>query len=204
MEVLEQQREYIIDGGFMIDPETGEILGMLDTTDRFEVKAQDDAEWVLKKMLSAEADMAAIDNMPDVIRAKAVLENAEKLKKEQQCKLDWLHRRFDNELGEFARRQLEGQKGKTLKTIYGSISLRVKKGGLKVLDPAKALLMAKMDYPHAVKTTESFLISMLTDSEKETLVKGLTGTVWTDEDEARKAFTVEPDSETVTVKTGVA
>jgi hypothetical protein len=204
MEVLEQQREYIIDGGFMIDPETGEILGMLDTTDRFEVKAQDDAEWVLKKMLSAEADMAAIDNMPDVIKAKAVLENAEKMKREQQRKLDWLHRRFDNELGEFARRQLEGQKGKTFKTIYGSISLRVKKGGLKVLDPAKALLMAKMDYPHAVKTTESFLISMLTDSEKETLVKGLTGTVWTDEDEARKAFTVDPDSETVTVKTGVA
>lgn len=197
----------VIDG-YRIDIDTGEVLGYAEEPPEFTVHDEDSANWVLGKMLDAESQLAAIETSAEVIRARAVLENAAKLRKEQERKLSWWHKRFDNELGEFARKRLEGQKTKTLKTLLGSISLRVKKGGLKVLFPDIALRCAKAyQWDEAVKTTESFLISNLSDEHRQLIATGIASYTngdpgWYDE-LILQGFTVEPDSETVTVKTGI-
>ena len=133
--------------GALYDAETGEFLAFVDRAAAFAVVDQASAEWVLGKMLDAEAALAAVLQSPEVLRAKAVLANAEALQKASASRLDSLHRRFDGELGDYARRELEGKKGRTLKTLLGSISLKTVKGGLRVADEAKALAWAKAPPP---------------------------------------------------------
>ncbi len=181
------------DNGMIVDIETGEILGLVQ--EQFAVDDRASADWVLGKMLAEEAAMAAVDLTEAVIHARAILANAEALKKEKQRRLDYLHYRFDGELGEFARVQMNGSPSRTFKTINGSISLRSVKGGLRVKDEASALDTAnRHGWSNAVKVTEKFLISQLTPQQKQ-LARSIAGHT--------TAFEIVPDRETVTIKTGV-
>jgi hypothetical protein len=191
-------------GGYLVDELTGEVLGFAQKPDdKFLPTTEEGVNWVLNKMLKAEAAIAAIQHSPEVLAAKAIVENAGKLQTEHSKKLEWLHQHFDADLGEYARIQLDGKKGRTFKTIYGSISLRTIPEKVKVQDPEAAVAVAKEFYPEAVKTVESFLISKLNDDAIEEIRKGLRGTAWGHDDPARKAFMIEPAKETVTIKTGV-
>jgi hypothetical protein len=189
--------------GFLYDSETGELLGAALPQPAFVVDSEEAASWVLGKILDAEAAVAAIDSTPDVIRARAVLENAERIRKERAARLDWLKRRFEPELGAFARKQLDGKKTKTWKTVLGSVSLKTKNGGVRMTDEARALAWAKMHAPEAVKTTERFLISELPDEALTTIVRALNGPATPDEEPLRAAFELVQDDETVHIKTGV-
>jgi hypothetical protein len=182
----------IIDG-MIVDIETGEVLGLAEKPE-FTVKDEDSANWVLGKMLALESDIVAIETSARVIEAKAILANAAAMKKDASKRLEWLHARFTAEIGEWARPQLEGKKTKTLKTLLGAISFRVKKGGLRVADKDKALDWAKSNTPNAIKVTEEFQISLLSDI----------GRALAEADSGNGAFEVIPDAESVTIKTGVS
>jgi hypothetical protein len=225
-------RTLIEEDGFVFDAETGEILAAPDDApasvrERFAIVDQSSAEWVLNKMLQAEADYAAIGHHPDVIRAHAIIDHAEAMKRERMRRIEGLHRRFDAELGEFARTQLAGKKTKTWKTVLGSVALKIKKGGLKVADKALALAWAEEFNADAIKVEKSFLISAIGDAQKAEVARIVTMTdeefdtlaaemasdpdvetesvtsYIADRRAIRSAFRVEPDREDVIVKTGV-
>lgn len=190
--------------GYLCDEETGEILGLATPTPEFAVTDRASAEWVLDRILRAEADLAAVDHSPAVIHARAVIENADSIRAERRRRVDWLRRRFGAELGEFARRQLAGGKSRTWKSPVGAISLRTVRGGLRVVDAEAALRVARVAYPHAVKRTEEFRVSLLTPDERDDLLRGLAPGGWSADEEAHAAFAVAPDEERVDVRTGVA
>ncbi len=177
--------------GMWVNIDTGEIVDIQTPAgpdQPFIPQTETEVEWVLGKMATAEALLVSIQTRPEVLQAKAVLANAAKMEKEAARKLDWLHARFDPDLGEFARKQLEGKKGKTWKSVLGSIALRLQKGKVKVENPELALEWAKAFDPEAIKTTEEFQISRATNLVEDDLPIG---------------FIKTPDEEKVTVKTGV-
>jgi hypothetical protein len=178
--------------GMWVNLDTGEIIDIetpAGPDQPFIPQTEQEVEWVLGKMATAEALLLSIRTRPEVLQAKAVLANAAKMEKEAARKLDWLHARFDPDLGEFARKQLEGKKTKTWKSVLGSIALRIQKGRVKVENPELALEWAKAYDPDAIKTTEEFQISRATKLEEDNLPVG---------------FIKTADEEKVTVKTGVA
>lgn len=178
--------------GMWVNIDTGEVLDIetpAGPDQPFIPQTEQEVEWVLGKMSTAEALLLSIQTRPEVLQAKAVLANAAKMEKEAARKLDWLHARFDPDLGEFARKQLEGKKTKTWKSVLGSIALRIQKGKVKVENPELALEWAKAFDPEAIKTTEEFQISRATKLEEDNLPVG---------------FIKTADEEKVTVKTGVA
>ncbi|AIE83509.1 host-nuclease inhibitor Gam family protein [Fimbriimonas ginsengisoli] len=197
----EVPRETEIHGDYIVDVETGEVVGMVDMAPKFAVTDADSANWVLGKMLQAEAEVAAIDNSALVIHARAVLTNAERMKRDRLGRLNWLHLRFDAELGEYARNELKGKKSKTFKTLLGSISLVANAGGLAVVKKGEATALEiakKLGFTNAVKTSEEFQISKLTAEQKAALTEAVRkGEV------APGGFEVKPPSEKVTVTTGV-
>ena len=202
---IEQEAAPVVIDGYLIDQETGEVLGHVEVKSQFQVTDRKSAEWVLEKILNAESDVLAVEETPTVIAARAILSNAEKIKKERQARADWLRTRFEPELGHWAKQALEetGGKSKTIKTLFGSISLRTVKGGVRVLDKEFALELAKKEYPDAVKVSEEFQISKLTDEQKREIEVGLAGTIWPSDDTYRRAFDLKPETEAITIKTGV-
>lgn len=196
-ETLQSNTEVI--DGFIVDTETGEVLGFVEQPTEFLVTDEDSCNWVLKKMLKVEADIMSIDNSADVLAADAVLRNATALRRVKEKRLEYLHKRFDAELGEYARGQLQGKKERTFKTIFGAIALRFVKGGLRVADKTLALRWATTAAPDAIKVTEEFQISQLSAAQKEEIVKRLNA----EADPNLAAFKIEPDRETIAVTTGV-
>lgn len=201
MQTLESNT--IVIDGFTCDAETGEILGHADIKEQFIPRTPEEVEWVLSKIGKAESALAAVDGHPDVIWAKAILANAEAQRREQAKKLDWLHKRFEADLHQFAAKVLEGQKSRTYKTPVGSIALRTVKGGLRVADPAKALEVAKYLYPEAVKVTEEFRITLLTEEHRASVEAFVRSPDTDPSDEVNIAFRLDPDVEKATIKTGV-
>lgn len=197
----EIQPEIINVDGYLIDSTTGEVVGMVEA-EQFQVNDESSLNWVLSKMLQCEASISAVDTTEAVIHARAILDNAAKIKAEKEKRLTWLRARFEPDIHQYAAQILEGQKSRTHKTIYGSVSLRSVKGGLRVSDPAKALEWAKIYAPEAVKVTESFGISLLPEEKRKTLSDPLSNATAT-VDALRGAFEVVPDRENVTIKTGV-
>lgn len=197
MQTLESNT--IVIDGFTCDAETGEILGHADIKEQFIPRTPEEVEWVLSKIGKAESALAAVDGHPDVIWAKAILANAEAQRREQAKKLDWLHKRFEADLHQFAAKVLEGQKSRTYKTPVGSISLRTVKGGLRVADPEAAVHWAKGYCPTAVKVIETFQISLLDEVARATAENGLKLGDWA----CTTAFALVGDTEKVTLKTGV-
>lgn len=187
----EQIQTEVIDG-YIIDIESGEILGLAQP--EFHVTDEDSANWVLEKIMDEEVDMVRLET-----KLKALQENIQSQIQTKQRRAEWLRMKFGPELEQFARKQLEGQKAKTLKMDYGQLSLRTVKGGLRVKDADAALMVAKLrGWDNAIKVKETFQISGLTDEQKEAI--GTAGSVFSDE---AQAFEIKPDSETFTVKTGV-
>lgn len=180
----------ILIDGLIIDIESGEIVGQ--ERPEFRVTDEASAEWVLEKIMNAEADAAR-----DKIKLKAVVERLEAAIKASEKRAEWFRNRYVGELEEFARERLEGAKTKTLKLTWGSISFRTVKGGLRVADPEAALEWAKQYAPESVKVSESFQITKLPDNWREDLL------VSSPEDLAERGFAVAADSEAVSIKTGV-
>lgn len=180
--------------GLWTDPDTGEVLE-IDRKPDFQIVDDESAEWVLERFMNAELDKARIQ-----AKRKALIENLDKQEADADRRIAGLHWRFGSDLEHYAATALEGQKTKTLKLAYGSLSFRSVKGGLRVNDKSAALVWAKGFCPEAIKTTEEFQISLLPDDKRAELVAkwrpALEGVVV-------QAFEVKPDETKFTVKTGL-
>jgi len=191
-ETISPESTMVIDG-MIVDIETGEVVGV-DAPEEFRVKDEDSFNWVMGKMLDADSRIASILTHPEVVKAKAILANAERITKDAQNRKTWFEKRFGAELAEYAKAQIEGGKSKTFKTVLGAISFRTKKGGLRVEDKEKALETAQVNgWTNAIKVTEEFQISKLDPAQKELA-----------EAKLLPGFTVEPDTETWSITTGVS
>ena len=190
------------DGDYWADTRYGDFVAFV-VPEGFQVRTLDDFNWVMRRMLAVESQIMAVEQSADVIAAKAIVKNAAAMRDRLYKRYASLENFFGPDLGEFARQQLEGKKERTFYSPFGSVGLRKKAGGLKILDKDVALSVAKMEYPDAVKVTEEFQISKLTAAQKQEAIDGLSGSLWAESDLMRKAFAVEPPSETVTIKTGV-
>jgi len=177
----------IIDG-LIWDVETGECLGPVRST--FKIATKEDAEWVLIKLQTCESEIQAIDKTPSVIAARALIANAESMKKDLERRYASIERRFGPELANWARTQLVG-KAKTFKTLFGSVSFRAVPDKIKVADEELAVAWAKVHAPAAIKTTHKFLISEAKDK------------INMDDALAKKAFVTEKGGESFAIKTGV-
>lgn len=143
---------HIVVDGFVVDTETGEVLRPV-VEDGFAVDSSDRLDWVLRRMGELEAAMVAVEQTDAVIHARAVLANAEQLKADFKRRLDSLHWRFDSEVEHYARQQLAGEKGRTLKSLYGSVSFRSVPSRISIGDADLASIALSARYPRALSVT---------------------------------------------------
>jgi len=187
----------IIQDGFIVDQETGEVLGLAEMPKPdFAVTDEESFNWVMKRILTAEADIQAVKTNSEVIAARAIVANADAIEKQARKKLEWLHTRFTPEIGEYAK-QFITDKCKTFKTVLGSVSFRKVPSKYIVTNEENAIALAEKMCPDAVKVKKSFLISQATP---EFIEECFRGAIETGEMEA---FDIVLESETVTIKTGV-
>ena len=141
----------------------------------------------MEKIQDAEAELLAID-----AQYRAIIERYEGAKKRKQALVDWRRGFFGPLIENYAKTKLDG-KTKYVETPFGRCQWRTKKGGLRVADKDLALEFAKAEgFTGAIKVTESFLISGLTDMEKSIIAE-----------KNPDGFLLEFDSETFDINTGV-
>lgn len=164
--IHDADKETFIVDGYVVDPETGEVLGFEEPPQQkqdFEVVDVESAEWVMRKMLEADSAIKAVDGAADVILARSILEQSDKLKAPHRKKIEWLQARFGHDLEMVARANLP-KKGKTWSCLYGSVSFRAVKAKLdiKVLDRACKWLAAH--FPATIRL-EADLDQLLPDDQ---------------------------------------
>lgn len=144
--------------GFIVNVETGEVLGHIDTGDQFAVTDLKSAEWVLEKMQAQDSEIAGLG-----LRRQAIIDQLDSMVRDNKRRRDWLEYRFGNDLMAFADDALKDAKSKSLKTPYGTLGFRLNPGSIKVREEAKeyAVTWAKEHAPDAVKVTESILVTPL-------------------------------------------
>jgi len=180
--------EPIVENGYLVDPTTGEVLGLAEMPKpEFAVTDEESFNWVMKKILNAEADIQAVKTNSEVIAARAIVANADAIEKQARKKLEWLHTRFTAEIGEYAK-QFVTDKCKTFKSVLGSVSFRKVPSKYVVKEYADPIAIAETVCPAAVKVEKKFLISQATPEFLK---------------EFPAVFELVPESETVTIKTGV-
>jgi len=174
---------YQIIDNLVVDTETGEVLGNAITEGV--IDSHSSLEAVLEKIGEVEAMLAA-----QQLRHQAILENCRKLEVKTASYLAYLKGMYNAPIEAYAKTRLEGQKSKTLTTPYGSVSFRTVKGGLKVVDKGMALATAhKLGMMEAIKVTEEFQISRLTDEQREAIATTLP-----------EGFEMVADKETMSIK----
>mgnify|MGYP006921335240 CR=1 FL=1 len=168
----------VIQDGYKLDSETGEILGLAEPFQVHDVKS---AEWVLEKMQEAEAQARAYET-----QAADIMTNLAKLTKFHRSKAEWLRACYGSQLEEVARENLP--KGKrTWSSLFGSVAFRTTAPRLDIVDEADAIAWAKAYYPEAVKVKESLLKSNIPTDETYPPNSGIV---------------YVPEGESVTIKVG--
>jgi hypothetical protein len=206
---MNEPQTQIEENGFLIDAETGEVVGLAGVKEDFTVTDEKSADWVLEKLMDSETQVARLN-----IKLKALTENIQTQIKAEERKQNFLKFKFGPALEHFARVALEGKKTKTLPLTFGKLSLRTVKGGLRVADAQKALEWAKNFFPGAIKVTETFQISLVPDGVKGEIDLALTDETAFAEGQpghqegwreiAKEAFEIKPDEEKFDIKTGVS
>jgi hypothetical protein len=173
---------YQIVDNFVVDQD-GVILGEVVTEGA--IASQEALEVVLERMADVESQLVALK-----AKHEAIIENCRKLEVKKASYLAYLKGAYSNPIEAYAKSRLEGQKTKTITTPYGSVSFRTVKGGLKVIDKGLALATAhKLGMVEAIKVTEEFQISKLTDEQRDAIATTLP-----------EGFEMVPDKETMSIK----
>ena len=185
--MTEQIEKTLIEGSWY-DTETGEYLG--EDIQAFTINDDSILEWVMERIFNAESAKSAEEAKLEALKA-----NCERKIKRASAKVEWYRARFSAEIENYAKTKLDG-KSKFVDNAYGRVSFRTKKGGLRVTDKDMALTCAKaFRWDNAIKVTEEFQISKLTEEQKQALTGG--------ELPSGSGFIIEPDSETMTITTGI-
>lgn len=156
----------VLSDRWIVNPLTGEILGMVEpdvgrTDDAgneapFRVRDRGSAEWVLERIFEAELELEALAR-----RREILLENIAATSRPIVHRIAWLRKRFEPELEEWARRELEGQKTRTIRTPFGTLAFRKRPKKISVRDEELAIAWAEEHRPAAVKVTKKILVSAL-------------------------------------------
>lgn len=158
--------------------------------DQFSVKDDSSLEWVMQKFFDAEHDLKSEEAKIDAIMKTYAQRRGRKL-----ARLNWLKARFTPEIEAYAKTKLSG-KTKYIDTPFGRIAWRIQKGGLRVVDKAAALSLAKANvWSNAVKVTEEFQISQLT-AEQLTQIQAYC----TKSPKEEIGFELTPDTEVCSIK----
>ena len=174
--------EYTIIENYVVDQD-GEVLG--NVVESGAIANLTALEAVLQKIQQVQLDL----NGQEAILNK-MIEQQQKITARKRSYLDYLQNTYMTPIEAFAQGYVANEKSKTINTMYGSVSVRTVKGGLKVADANLALSVAqKRGWVEAIKVSESFLISKLTDNQRQELIENLP-----------EGFEVTADKEVVTVK----
>lgn len=152
-------REAIWSGRFLVEVGTGEVLAV-EQPEGFAVRDRASAEWVLERIFDAEADDAALEE-----RKRILVRNIERMQEAQRRRAAWLRRRFEPELREWARAELEGKRGRTIRTPFGTLSFRKGRRRVVVEDEDGAVAWARRHRPEAVRVEERLLVSRLAEGD---------------------------------------
>jgi len=173
---------YQIVDNFVVDQD-GVVLGEVVTEGA--IASQEALEVVLERMADVESQLVALKT-----KHEAIIENCRKLEVKKASYLAYLRGVYSNPIEAYAKSRLEGQKTRTLTTPYGQVSFRTVKGGLKVIDKGLALASAhKLGMVEAIKVTEEFQISKLTDEQRDAIATTLP-----------EGFEMVPDRESMSIK----
>jgi hypothetical protein len=184
---LEHQEATVVQDGYVIGIESGEVYGLAEEPKQFTVDSATAAEWVLEKLSEAEGRVVGLK-----AELAGITERFASRIKEQENRAAWLRARFGGELEEFAKSQLDG-KSKTWKGTFGSIGFRSTAARVTVADQDRAVAWASVDCPDAIKVARSVLVSNIPDSVKALML----------EQGAPDGFDIVPAGESVTIKTVV-
>lgn len=160
--------------GMLIDDVTGEVIGLaiemahdLSEPQRFYIDSRNAAEWVMQRMFDEDAKLKSVNDQRAVINARL-----DKMANERSRRLEWIHRRFDAELADFAAQDLADTNSrlKTWRCAWGEVAFRVNKGTNKITDMLAAVAWALRVEPKIVKITQSVnvtdVLPLLDDGEK--------------------------------------
>jgi hypothetical protein len=146
-------RETTVLDGYVVDSDTGEVLGFVDPPQGksdFAVVDVPSAEWVMRKLLEADSIIKAIDQSADVQLARSILANADSLKAPHEKKIEWLQTCFGPALESVAKENLP-KKGKTWQTLYGSIAFRSIKPKLEIRAVDRASAWLAKHFPSCIR-----------------------------------------------------
>lgn len=180
----------VTDDGYLYDIDTGEVLGLADLPELFEVRDEDSANWVLEKRAAIEAGIVARTAL-----LEAAQRNIQALINAERRKLSYWDFRFSPSLTKWAKTMLTG-KSKTLQLAQGKIAFRATKGSSSIINDEAAIAFAQDYLPSAIKRKEWVTV---TDALKAIeAAKQATG------EDIRPDWIVSTGpSESVTISTGI-
>ena len=105
--------------GFLVDPETGEIVGNVEVKSAFMVDSQESLDWVMKKRLELITAKEARKSFYATVASQG-----EKEIKAIDSKLKWWNMRFAEEVKNYVIEDTADKKVKYIRTPYGDVKLQ--------------------------------------------------------------------------------
>jgi len=145
----------IRENGWVIDPNTGEVVGAYGWLETGAVESEQDL-WILqKKMLDVDSLIIG-----ERAQLKRIQEMCEKRIKALESRRSWMELKYGVTATEVARELLPRNK-KTYTSPYGEITFRSSKAKIKFTNQEAAVAWDKCYQPDAIKVAESVLVSKL-------------------------------------------
>ncbi len=108
-------------------------------------------------------------------RAARVRENAELIARQHEAESDGLLWQFGAALADFARRETEGTKRRSVRLLNGQIGFRTKPAAFTVADDAAALVWVRENLPAVLRVDRRAFADVLAVTEEGNAVHGQTG-----------------------------
>jgi len=146
-----------VSGDWLVDVETGEIVGMSPESNRYISKVENiyDLEKYMANLMDMETDLAARK-----LALGAIIENANKLIGVLQDRVDWYKLKHHDEIRMVAEGNL-ARGTKTYRCVYGTVAFRKKNPRIAIKDDQQAIAWAEANVPEAVIVSKKVLISKL-------------------------------------------
>ena len=148
--------------GYLYDLVTGEVLGHAEAHELFTVDSPESADWVLMLRSQLEGEALAID-----AQLEALASNLRARRRKVEQRLAWWDYRFASSLVGWAKRQLEGGKGRTLQLNWGRVKGRKTPASHRILDDSAAVAFVEGIDPSLVKVTKTVGVKAVISAAKE-------------------------------------
>jgi hypothetical protein len=147
--------ELIRENGWVIDPNTGEVVGVYGWLETGHVENEHDL-WILQKKI-LEVDSLIVGEKAQL---KRIQDMCAKRIKQLESRRDWMEIKYGVTATDVARHLLPRNK-KTYTSPYGEITFRTSKPKITFSNQTSAVEWARTHAVDAVKTVESVLVSKL-------------------------------------------